>query len=126
MFDGIPLHATIPASDYERAKTWYQEKLGLRPVEEDPQGQGAWYETGGMRFLLYPSAFAGTNQATAASFSVEDFDAAFDFLTSRGVTFEEYDFEEAKTEAGVMTLPDGSKASWFKDSEGNILAVSNI
>ena len=125
MFDGIPLHASIPASDYERAKTWYQEKIGLRPVEEDPQGRGAWYETGGVRFLLYRSAFAGTNQATAATFIVEDFDATFDFLKSRGVTFEKYDpFEDIKSEDGVMTLPDGSKASFFKDSEGNILEIA--
>ena len=29
-------HATIPAADMERAKRWYEEKLGLRPTRENP------------------------------------------------------------------------------------------
>ncbi len=125
MFNDLAMHATIPASDYERAKAWYADKLGISPAEEQ-EDQGAWYETGGQRFLLYPSAFAGTNQATAASFTAEDFDAAIAHLRGAGVTFEEYDFDEFKTEDGVFTTPDGGKAAWFKDSEGNILAISNM
>lgn len=127
MFETIPLHATLPAADMGRAKAWYADKLGLEPVEEDDAGGGgAWYETGGMRFLLYQSAFAGTNQATAACFSVEDFDGAVESMRGRGVAFEEYDMGEIKTVDGVLTLPDGQKAAWFKDSEGNILAISTM
>ncbi len=120
-----PLRVTLPASDIARAKAWYQEKLDLKPVEESEDG--AWYESGGTRFLLYPSQFAGTNQATAAGFEVDDFDAAASMLRSRGVTFEEYDFgEDFRTVDGVFTTSDGSKACWFKDSEGNILSLTNM
>ncbi len=120
-----PLRVTLPASDITRAKAWYQEKLDLKPVEESEDG--AWYESGGTRFLLYPSQFAGTNQATAAGFEVDDFDAAASMLRSRGVTFEEYDFgEDFRTVDGVFTTSDGSKACWFKDSEGNILSLTNM
>ncbi len=127
MFNDMALHATLPASDYERAKAWYAEKLGLTPVEEEADDQGAWYETGGVRFLLYPSAFAGTNQATAESFSADDFGAAVALLRSNGVTFEDYDFgDDFRTEDGILTMPDGQQAAWFKDSEGNILAVSSM
>ena len=45
-------------------------------------------------------------------------------LKAKGVKFEDYDFGEIKTVDGVMALPDGSKAAWFKDSEGNILGLS--
>ena len=74
--------------------------------------------------MLYASQFAGTNQATAASLDVNDFDAAVEQLRSRGVAFEEYDMGEFRTENGVLTLPTGQKAAWFKDSEGNILAIA--
>ncbi len=125
MFNGLALHATIPASDYARAKTWYADRLGLTPVEEDENG-GAWYESGGVRFLVYPSGFAGTNQATAASFRTDDFDAAIAHLRAAGVALIEYDFEGFQTVDGVFTAPDGNRAAWFMDSEGNTLAVFNM
>ena len=122
MFETVEFHATLPAADLERAKLWYEEKLGLRPVEEDVFG-GAWYEAGGTRFLLYSSGFAGTNQATAVSFSFEGFDAAMGVLRSRGVTFDEFDYDGFKTVDGVLELPDGRRGAWFKDSEGNIVNI---
>jgi catechol 2,3-dioxygenase-like lactoylglutathione lyase family enzyme len=107
-----------------RAKDWYQQHLGLTPVEEPADG-AAFYETGGVPFLLYPSSFAGTNQATAAGFTVDDFDAAISELRANGVTFEDYDLgDEFTTVDGVLTRPDGRRGAWFKDSEGNILGVS--
>lgn len=124
MFEDVPLAAILPASDLDRAKRWYSEKLGLEPVVEDELG--VEYETGGQRFGLYQSEFAGTNQATAAGFRVEDVDAAAAQLRERGVALEEVDFGEmGKTVDGVLTVPDGRKVAWFKDSEGNILAASN-
>lgn len=114
--------ATLPASDLERARRWYAEKLGMEPSQEGEEGLG--YEAGkGTGFLLYPSSFAGTNQATAMGWRVIDFDAEMAELRRRGVQFEEYDLPGMKTEDGVATLPDGTKGAWFRDSEGNILAL---
>ncbi|MDH3500004.1 MAG: VOC family protein [Acidimicrobiia bacterium] len=122
MFENIAFHATLPAADLARAKQWYAEKLGLTPVEDN---EGAsWFETGGVRFLLYESSFAGSNQATAASLAAADFDAAIAELREAGVEFEEYDLGEIKTVDGVMTTPDGVRVAWFKDSEGNILSIA--
>ncbi len=126
MFETTPMIPTLPAADLERAKTWYADKLGLQPVQEDAERGGAMYETGGSPFLVYLSEFAGTNKATAATFAVEDFDSVADQLRANGVVFEEVDFGEmGKTVDGVITSPDGSdKGAWFKDSEGNILAIA--
>lgn len=120
-----PINVTLPAADMTRARDWYRDKLGLKPAEESPMGE-ALYETGGTRFILYPSPFAGTNQATAAGFVVADFDAEVAELRSNGVIFEEYDFGEGMaTVDGVITMPDGRKGAWFKDSEGNILGLTD-
>ncbi|MBT8214456.1 MAG: VOC family protein, partial [Acidimicrobiia bacterium] len=108
--------AMLPASDIGRAKAWYSQMLASEPVEESENGD-AWFETGGTRFLVYGSAFAGTNQATAASLIVDDFDAAIADLKGRGAVFEEYDFgDELRTVDGVFTTPEGDKAAWIKDS----------
>lgn len=123
MFD-TRLEPSLPVSDLSRAKQWYLEKLDLKPVREDEMAGGAFYETGGGQFLLYQSEFAGTNQATAAGWQVEDVPAKVAELRSRGVVFEEYDFgDEFKTKDGILALPDGRLGAWFKDSEGNILSL---
>lgn len=126
MFEGSPLQPTLPASDLARAKAWYADKLGLEPASEDSERGSALYELGGSRFLLYMSQFAGTNDATAAAFTVDNFDTVVDQLRAKGVQFEDVDFGEmGQTVDGVISSPDGSeKGAWFKDSEGNILSVS--
>jgi len=122
MLGKYPLEAALPASDIDRATAFYRDKLGLDPVEETGEG-GAFYETGGARFLLYPSGFAGTNQATAAGWQVDDVEAVVAALRANGVEFQDYDFDQLKTVDGIATLPNGLKGAWFIDSEGNILSV---
>ena len=127
MFGNAALHPVLPASDIERAKRWYSEKLGLEPVSEDEYG-GVRYEYGGGTFLVYLSQFAGTNKATAAGFRVENFDAAISGLRSRGVVFEDVDFGEfGSTVDGVISMPGGDdKAAWVADSAGTLLSLSTI
>jgi predicted enzyme related to lactoylglutathione lyase len=116
--------ATLPASDLERAKEWYGRVLQLEPIETSEDGS-FWYETGGTRFLVYASQFAGTNQATAAAIGVDDLESAVAEFRSRGAVFEDYDFgEDFRTVNGILTSPAGTKMAWMKDSEGNILGVS--
>ncbi|MDH3425803.1 MAG: VOC family protein [Acidimicrobiia bacterium] len=122
MLGNAKMFATLSASDLGRAKAWYAEKLDLKPVEE--REQALWYETGSTRWLLYQSSFAGTNQATSAGFQVEDVEATVAEMRGRGVEFQEYDFPDFKTVDGVATTPDGAKAAWFTDSEGNIVSIA--
>jgi hypothetical protein len=93
-------------------------------MEDEERGM-AMYEHGGSMFLLYTTEFAGTNKATAAGFLVDNFDEVVEQLRGNGVVFEEVDFgEDGKTVDGVITSPDGEKSALFKDSEGNVLAMS--
>jgi len=124
MLGNAKMVATLSASDLGRATAWYAEKLDLKPVEEN---EGAvWYETGSTRWLLYQSGFAGTNQATTAGFLVDDVEATVAELRGRGVEFAEYDLPDFKTVDGVATTPDGAKAAWFTDSEGNIVSIATL
>ena len=125
MLENVPIRPSVPASDLERAKRWYSEKLGLDPVRELDYGD-VEYQTGGVRFLIYQTELAGTNEATAASFVVDDFDEVIASLRTSGVLFEDVDFGEfGATVDGVIESPDGSnKSAWFKDSEGNILSLT--
>ena len=82
------------------------------------------YDTGTAKFGVYESWAAGRNEATAARLVVTDFDTAFAELKANGVVFEDYDYDDDfRTINGVLRSPDGEKTAWFKDSEGNILAI---
>jgi catechol 2,3-dioxygenase-like lactoylglutathione lyase family enzyme len=117
------VYATIPAADIARAKQWYEAKLGLKPRGDEPMG--AIYELGGgTGFLLYPTSNAGMAPNTLATFSSKDVPGDVSALRARGVVFEEYDFPGLKTTNGVAKLGD-RQAAWFKDSEGNILAIGD-
>jgi predicted enzyme related to lactoylglutathione lyase len=122
MFSDRRAAAMLPATDVERAKKWYADTLGLSPKSEDPSG--VQYSVGdGTEFWIYPSQFAGTNQATAMGFLAKDLSAEMGDLKSRGVTFEEYDIPGVKTVDGIAEFGPGERGAWFKDSEGNILAL---
>ena len=119
MLGGKDVAATLAVSDFERAREFYEKTLGLEPLHEMP---GAiLYRSGSGAVLVYPSEYAGTNQATGASWSVgDDFDAIVDDLRAKGVRFEQYDLPETTREGDVHVMGD-MKAVWFKDPDGNIL-----
>ena len=122
MFSDQKSAAMLPASDMERAKQWYADHLDLKPAAEEPDGMQ--YMTGsGTEFWIYPSQFAGTNQATAMGFMSKDLSAEMDGLKARGVTFEDYDIPGVKTVEGIAEFSEGERGAWFKDSEGNIIAL---
>jgi predicted enzyme related to lactoylglutathione lyase len=121
MLKNAPIVPYIPARDVARARRFYEEKVGLVPREE--VAGGVVYECGNRSWIfLYPSAGAGTSKASQAFWQVEDLEAEVAELRGRGVIFEDYDLPGLKTVNGILTAG-GSKAAWFKDSEGNILAV---
>ena len=122
MIEGAKAHATVAVSDVDRARRFYEETLGLSVQQERPDG--IVYETGGTEFLVYPSQFAGTSQATVMAFEVNDLEAAIQDLTQRGVTFEQYDLPGLKTDEQGIADIGGLRGGWFKDPDGNILAIA--
>lgn len=121
MLQHSPMYAYIPARDLARARQFYETKLGLRPKEV--REGGVVYEFGkGTACFLYVTPNAGTSQASQAFWSVEDVDGLIVKLKAKGVVFEDYDVPGAKSPQGAITAG-GAKAAWFKDSEGNIMAL---
>lgn len=81
------------------------------------------YECGsGTRLFLYPRQPTKADYKVA-SFVVDDIEAAVNSLKVRGLVFEEYDFPDLRTVNSIATLA-SERAAWFKDTEGNTLAVS--
>lgn len=121
MLQDFPMYAYIPASDLARARRFYEAQVGLKPKEE--RNGGVVYEfAGGTACFLYPTPNAGTSQASQAFWSVKDVDALVRALKARGVQFEDDDIPGERSAEGAVTAG-GAKAAWFRDSEGNIMAL---
>ena len=112
----------IPAQDIKRARQFYEQKLGLKPATEEEDG-GARYMFGETGFLVFPSMGKASGDHTQMALEVEDVPIAVAELKSKGVQPEEYDYPNFKSEGGMVDMPDGTKGAWFKDTEGNLIAL---
>jgi catechol 2,3-dioxygenase-like lactoylglutathione lyase family enzyme len=115
---------TLPTSDLSRARSFYEETLGLSSVREGPGG--LYYDCGNAAVFLYESSYAGTNKATAVSFDVpaSAFQDEVDALRARGVDFMTFDAEGMTWNDGVATMGETVQSVWFNDPDGNIINVS--
>ena len=121
MLQRSPMYSYIPAKDVARARKFYEDKLGFKPKEQ-VEG-GVVYEFGERTAcFLYPTPNAGTSKASQAFWQVDDIEREVAELKKRGVKFEEYDMPDMKATNSIYT-GGGARAAWFKDSEGNILAL---
>jgi catechol 2,3-dioxygenase-like lactoylglutathione lyase family enzyme len=117
-----PAATTLPAEDLRRARSFYEEKLGLETERRDGMPESLFVHAGnGTLIMLYERART-TADNTALTFEVDDLEGTVSELRSQGVQFEEYDFPGMKTIDSIATR-DADRAAWFKDSEGNILCA---
>jgi catechol 2,3-dioxygenase-like lactoylglutathione lyase family enzyme len=114
MLQQSPMYAYLPAQDVPRARRFYEEILGFKPGRET--AGGVTYEFGD-----HTACFL-TSKASQVFWQVQDIEREVAELKARGVKFEDYDMEGEKSPSGVVTAG-GAKAAWFKDTEGNILAI---
>jgi predicted enzyme related to lactoylglutathione lyase len=119
MLSTAPIRAYIPASDVARARKFYENTVGLTPKAE--YAGGVIYECGGTEVFMYLTSNAGTSKASQAYWQVDDVEAEVAELKARGVVFEEY---EGMAMRNSIATGGGAKTAWFRDTEGNILAIS--
>ena len=112
--------ATLAVSDFEAAKTFYEGTLGLTAAMA--MEGAAIYTSGSAQLLVYESEYAGTNKATALTFTVDDINGEVRTLKDKGIFFEHYDVEGLKSEGDIYS-GENMKTAWFKDPDGNILSL---
>ena len=115
--DATPM---IAVKDLDRARKFSEETLGFQA--QDEWGEGVTLKSGDTTLSIYRSQFAGTNKATALTFTVDDLDGEVGELKGKGVAFEHYDLPGLERQ-GDCYVADGMKTAWFKDPDGNILSL---
>jgi catechol 2,3-dioxygenase-like lactoylglutathione lyase family enzyme len=114
--------ATVPTTDLERSMRFYEQTLGMTGARLGLEG-GLYYEAGGGSVLHIYETTAATPEHTVAIFIVEDLDEVMSGLRGRGVSFEELDLPDRQTQRGVLSDPQGFRGAWFRDPDGNIIAL---
>lgn len=115
--------ANIAVKDLENATRFYQDTLGLAPVGREGD-EVVVFKSGNTRINVYRSEYAGTNKATAVTWTVDDVAETVRALQAKGVAFERYDMPGVTMEGEVHVFGE-LKVAWFKDPEGNILNLIN-
>ena len=115
--------ANLAVKDLNVAKKFYEGTLGLKPIDAEGD-EVIVYRSGNSKLNVYRSKEAGTNKATAVTWTVGDVDDEVRQLKAKGVKFEHYDMPEMKRE-GDIHIGGDMRVAWFKDPDGNILNIVN-
>ena len=121
MLSNASVTTMLPVMDMDRAREFYEGRLGLTPGGFRPDGKFV-YAVGGSTLALFPKTEGTKADHTAISFQVADIAASIKELEQTGVVFEDYDLPGLKTVEHVCVLG-SEKAAWFRDSEGNYLCL---
>jgi len=121
MLSSSKLIGFVPTKDSQKARAFYEGKLGFQFVSDD---QFALVMRAGETMIRIAKAQDFTPAPyTVMGWEVLDIEAIVRWLTQRGVAFEKYPFVQDH-ELGIWTAPGGDKVAWFKDADGNVLSVS--
>jgi catechol 2,3-dioxygenase-like lactoylglutathione lyase family enzyme len=112
----------IAVKDLDRARRFYEDKLGLK-TKDEWGGEGVTLKSGDTTINVYRSEFAGTNKATALTFDVKDIDKEVGELKEKGIFFEHFDLPGLEKRGDLYVGEKGFKTAWFKDPDGNILSL---
>jgi catechol 2,3-dioxygenase-like lactoylglutathione lyase family enzyme len=125
MFGSITPTPMLATKDVARARRFYEDVLGFVSLGNAP-GDILQYRAGEIVFVVYPSQYAGTNRATALTWTVRDqLERTVETLKGKGVRFEHYDLPDT-VRRGDIHVSGEIRNAWFKDPDGNIHAISSM
>lgn len=117
--------ANLAVKNLDVARRFYEDTLGLAPVDEEDD-EVIVFKSGDSIVNVYRSQYAGTNEATAVTWTVgDDIEDIVRRLRDKGVTFEHYDMPGI-TRDGDIHVGEDMKVAWFKDPDGNILNIVSM
>jgi predicted enzyme related to lactoylglutathione lyase len=117
------ISAVLASTNLEQARDFYEQKVGLSLSPETIKNHLLFQGADGTTLLVYGRGANNKADHTQVRFWTQDIETDVKALAEKGVVFEEYDFPTLKTVNHIATTPGIGKSAWFKDPEGNILAL---
>jgi catechol 2,3-dioxygenase-like lactoylglutathione lyase family enzyme len=111
----------LATNDYDKARAFYEGKLGFEFVSLDQYA--LVMRAGGHSIRISKLPNFTPRQGTVLGWEVPDIEATAKWLSDRGVPPEKYPFVQDK-KLGIWTTPNGDRVAWFTDPDGNILSIA--
>ena len=117
------ISAVLVSTDLERSQTFYQDKVGLT-LSPDTIKNHLVFDCGdGTSLLIYGRGSANLADHTQVRFWSTEIGRDVAELAGKGIVFEEYDTDTFKTVDHVVTTTGIGRSAWFKDPDGNTIAI---
>lgn len=123
MVAGNRVSAVICSTDLDKAREFYETKVGLKLSPETIKNHLLFECGDGTTLLVYGRPAPNMADHTQVRFWSTDVAADVKELVARGVVFDDLDMGAMKTIDHVLTSPGIGKSAWFKDPDGNTLAL---
>jgi catechol 2,3-dioxygenase-like lactoylglutathione lyase family enzyme len=117
------ISAVLVSTDLEKSRAFYETKVGLKVSPETIKNHLVFECGGETTLLVYGRPRGNAADHTQVRFWSKDVGADVAELSARGVKFEAYDFPNFKTIDHIATTPGVGQSAWFKDPDGNIIAL---
>jgi catechol 2,3-dioxygenase-like lactoylglutathione lyase family enzyme len=117
------ISAVLCSDDLAQSQTFYEQVVGLTLSAETIPNHLLFECGDGTTLLVYGRPGPNKADHTQVRFWTDDVESDVRVLESRGAVFEDYDFPTLKTVDHVATTPGIGKSAWFKDPDGNTLAL---
>jgi catechol 2,3-dioxygenase-like lactoylglutathione lyase family enzyme len=117
------ISAVLCSTDLDRSREFYEQKVGLTLSPETIPNHLLFDGADGTTLLVYGRPGPNQGDHTQVRFWSTDVERDVVELVARGVAFEDYDFPALKTVDHVATTAGIGKSAWFKDPDGNTLAL---
>lgn len=114
--------SSFSVNDLNKAKEFYQNMLGL-DVSEGEMGILEINIAGAIPIMIYPKPDHSPASFTVLNFLVDNIEQTVQEFNSKGIEFEQYDFDGLKTDGKGISRGNGPTIAWFKDPAGNILSI---
>jgi catechol 2,3-dioxygenase-like lactoylglutathione lyase family enzyme len=113
--------AFVPTRDPAKARSFYEGVLGLRFVKDD--GFAMVLDANGIMIRVAKAPEFKPAPFTILGWQVSEIEKVVTGLHEKGVHFAIFGFLQ-QDKLGIWTAPSGDKVAWFKDTDGNVLSVS--
>ena len=117
------ISAVLVSTDLQRSQDFYEHKVGLTLSPETIKNHLLFDGGNGTTLLIYGRPSGNRADHTQVRFWTSDVDKDVAELVGRGIQFEEYDMGAFKTVDHVVTSSGIGRSAWFKDPDGNTIAI---
>jgi catechol 2,3-dioxygenase-like lactoylglutathione lyase family enzyme len=116
------IKAFVSTTNHDKAREFYQDKLGLKLLSEDSFGME--FEAAGAHIRISVVEKLMPQPFTVLGWDTDDIISTVSMMSNKGISFERYPFIE-QDDFGIWTSPGGTRVAWFKDPDNNILSISD-